>query len=494
MKQLKKVGALMLAFSMVIGIAACGGETDPKDTPKANQEPQIIANNDKEEGPEIVSNNDAQADPYEIIKGKDGKPMNLGGMEIFISDWFYSEQEPTNAYQEEQKAWRDWIQETYNFKITGRADTTWGNCSDDYVKYVEGGGSDENIIFTIHPLVATAAKAMGQGLMYDLASIDWLNFDDEKWDRDVMEFSTRGEKIYAMRAEASEPRNGIYFNYRILEEANINPEDLYKWQAEGTWTWDKFEEICEKVQKDTDNDGVIDQYAMCNFASYFYPSAVWSNKGAYIGLDENGQLYSRLESKETMDALKWADDMMKKYNKPNTEDGAWNYFISEFQNGKVCFMDHQTYLAGQDLKTCVDKFGFVCFPKPEGVDGYYAWTENNMMVIPATYSAEKAEKIAFAYNLWTAPVPGYEGYPAWKFSYYNNFKDSPKAVDETLPRLVDPQFTAPRMDYSVAELCGDTGLHGELLNWKFGKDQTIAEIMDEIRGTVQGYLDKANGK
>ncbi len=491
MKQLKKVGAMMLALTMVIGATACGGKTDVDS--KAQTEPIVLANNDKEDAPEVVSNNDAQADPYEIIKDKNGNPIDLGGMNIVINNFFGVDEDITNSYQEEQKAYHDWLQETYHFTITNDAYSSWGSCADDYVKYVQGQGSDDNFIFTLHGLVATTAQAMGDGLMYDLASIDWLDFEDEKWDRDVMEFCTRGDKIYGMRGDFSEPRNGLYFNYQVLENAGINPTDLYKWQEEGTWTWDKFEELCEKIQKDVDNDGVTDIWAMCSFNSYFYPSAVWSNKGAYIGMDENGQLYSRLESPETLEALNWADKMMKKYNKPNVEGGEWNYFLAEFQTGKIGFMDHQAYIAGGDIGKVNGKYGFVCFPKPSDVDGYYAWTENNMYVIPACYSAEKAAKIAFAYNLWTQPVPGYEGYPAWKYSYYKNFNDT-ESVDLTLTRLVDPNFTSPRLDYSVAELCGDKGLHGELFNWKLGHEQTISEIMEEIRGTVQGYLDKANGK
>ena len=77
-------------------------------------------------------------------------------------------------------------------------------------------------------------------------------------------------------------------------------------------TWDKFEELCKQVQKDTDNDGVIDLYAMTNFSSTLYPAAVYSNGGQFIGKDENG-FYNDLESDATMEALNWALDMIDKY-------------------------------------------------------------------------------------------------------------------------------------------------------------------------------------
>lgn len=77
-----------------------------------------------------------------------------------------------------------------------------------------------------------------------------------------------------MRGIAPEPKGGIYFNKRLLEEAGITADSIYELQENGEWTWDKFEELCSQVQADTDNDGVIDRYAMVNFRSTFYNEAV----------------------------------------------------------------------------------------------------------------------------------------------------------------------------------------------------------------------------
>ena len=116
---------------------------------------------------------------------------------------------------------------------------------------------------------------------------------------------SKGDAIYGMRGIAPEPKGGIYFNKRLLEEAGITADSIYELQENGEWTWDKFEELCSQVQADTDNDGVIDRYAMVNFRSTFYNEAVASNYGDYIAMDENGKYYNDLESNETLDALNW---------------------------------------------------------------------------------------------------------------------------------------------------------------------------------------------
>ena len=83
-----------------------------------------------------------------------------------------------------------------------------------------------------------------------------------------------------------------------------------------------------------------------------------------------------------------------------------------------------------------DDWGFVMFPYNEkNKDATNKTTPNdNIIVMPSCFSAEEAEKIAFAYDLYTEPTPGYELEDAWKQTYYDQFKDD-RAVDETLTMM-----------------------------------------------------------
>ena len=493
MKQLKKVGALMLAVCMIVGVAACGEKEPAPTSQPTSQEPVIVANNDKDDSTtEIVANDDVNKnDPYEIIKDANGNPVNLGGITVELCDWWYAgESEPNNEYAEAQLEWRNWLQETYNFKMVGRNYSTWANMPTDFVNYATT-GSDEYLIFTLYA-GPEATNAINQGLMYDLSTLDCLDFTEDKWDAGIMGYGRRGSKICTMRGEVSEPRNGLYFNKKILRESGIDPDDLYKWMDNGTWTWDKFEEVCEKVQKDFDNDGVIDRYAMTSMHALFYPSAIFSNNSTLINIDENGEFYSALESEATLEALNWAKEMRTKYEMPQPADSNWDYFYAAFNAGEACFQCDQAYRAGTMIDACDFDYGFICFPKGPRATDYIAYTENNMYCIPAVYSPEKAWKIAFAYNLWTQPVPGWETYPSWKYAYYNNFHDT-ESVDDTIARLIDPKNNSARFDQAVYGLIGNDGLGGALLMWQLDS-RTPAEILEEIRGTVQDYLDQHNGK
>lgn len=41
---------------------------------------------------------------------------------------------------------------------------------------------------------------------------------------------------------------GVFFNKNILKEAGVNPDDMYTWQKNGQWTWDKMIEVAQKVR------------------------------------------------------------------------------------------------------------------------------------------------------------------------------------------------------------------------------------------------------
>ncbi|MDE6673638.1 MAG: hypothetical protein K2K19_02330, partial [Acetatifactor sp.] len=212
-------------------------------------------------------------------------------------------------------------------------------------------------------------------------------------------------------------------------------------------------------------------------------NAVYSNGGNYVGNSSNGYVYE-LESDATVEALNWAVDTMNQYKLPYPQDAAWDYYKQAFKNGEAVFCADDAYMAGGDFSEMEDDFGFVCFPKgPKGSD-YTNIYSNNPVCIPACYDAEKAWNLAFAYNLWTDPIPGYEDYEGWRTTYYANFRDS-ESVDLTIARMMKN---------------GRVTYHGLIANLDLGNDLTyslldgtsVSEHIEKIRDTWQAYIDETN--
>ena len=88
----------------------------------------------------------------------------------------------------------------------------------------------------MRPVVRATPRA--NGCLYDLSSLDVFDFTQEKWNKNSLELMTKGDAGYGMLPIPSEPRDGVWFNKRLLEEAGIDPESLYDMQRDGTWTWE----------------------------------------------------------------------------------------------------------------------------------------------------------------------------------------------------------------------------------------------------------------
>ncbi len=430
-----------------------------------------------------------QEEPYEVLKDENGNVYDLHGSEIVICNWWSSggTVEPTNEYEKAKQEYLDWAQDTYNFTIKELAISDWGSIAQNYVEYVTTGGDENNYIFTLHQDSAVTAS-MYQGLMYDLSSIDCLDFSESKFELNkVHQQYTNDGKIYAMNAGYAEPRCGIYFNKRILTEAGIDPDSIYEMQANGTWTWDAWTDMMEKVQRDTDSDATIDVYGFD--ANYGIPvqQAVYSNNSEFVGVDASGDYTYKFEDPATVEALEWIVDVLENYAVDRPYDAQWDYYKKAFLNGEAAFTVDEAYMAqkNQPYYNMEDEIGFVQFPKGPQASNYTNCWKEYAIVIPACYDEERAWEIAFAWDVYTAEIPGYEGYV--DFSSYTNGNFDTRTINETLPSMMENgMITYQSM---IPNLKID-----ENFIWFFSPTcgYTVSELIDRAKDSFKEAIDLAN--
>ncbi len=492
-----KATAVIATAAMLTSMAGCGSQEAAPASTDTQQPAETTETTTTESAETATETTEAAAeetasdeyDPYKVITDADGNPVDLGGMEIIIRDWWSGDEaEPQNEYEETLKEYRDWIQETYNFTIKSQAMSDWGSTPTDFVDYATTGG-DENYVFILRDDPAITS-AMANGLMYDLSTLDCLDFNDVKFQRNLLHKQySKGDHIYAMFAGYSEARTGVYFNKRLLSDAGIDPESIYDMQADGTWTWDKFEELMSKVQQDKDNDGTIDVYGLTLNEGNMTTQAIFSNGGSYIDKDASGNFVYNLESPETLEALEWTVKIFDTYDAEvaNPEGAEWDYYKEQFINGQAAFLVEDAYAAnpGNFLEDMQDEIGLVMFPNGPKMDDYINVWSNNPAAIPACYDADKAWKIAFAWNLYTnAPSAEYLDYNGY-YSTARNGKFDERAVDETLVMMTEK---------------GTIAYHGMVPNlslgsdfvWGIGPGAVVSEKVEAIRDTWKAYVDEAN--
>jgi len=429
-------------------------------------------------------------DPYKKIpKAKDPvtkKVYDFGGMEVIVGDWWSNPDAPAaGKADEDQRAFRQWTCDTYNVKVVQKAVAGWGSHPQFVSNFCITGGDENYVMFIDGRSANTGVKA---GLFYDLSKIKSVDYKDaSKYDQGVVEKLKKGDSFYAFNWGKPEPKQGVFFNKRILAENGYDPDLPYDLQASGEWTWAKFEEILASLTKDTDNDGVIDQYGMSSFNTEFCSIALASNGGSWVGRDANGKYFNNAGSEKSMETLNWVYAVSSKYQLPQPEGANWDYFKSAFLNGETAFYVDEEYNAQPNglLAPMADDWGFVCFPLGPSGDGKYKTLHNsNMVIIPGFYDDARAEKIAKAVDLWLEPVPGYDDPDSWKEGYYAGFRDS-RAVDETLVLMAETPN--PRFDSLIS------GLNIGDIAWSvFGGWATPQEQYESSKNVWQSLIDDCN--
>lgn len=425
---------------------------------------------------------------YEVLRDENGNVYDLGGMEIIIRDWWSSGEtyEPTNAYEEAKQEYLDWAMETYNFTIKQIAMGDWNSAPQDFVEYVNADGDEKNYVFTLRTDQVTN-QAMIDGLMYDLNELDCLDFTERKFEQNKVheQYTYRG-KIYGMNGTASEPRCGMFFNHRLLTEAGIDPDTIYDMQENGTWTWEAWVDMLKQVQRDTDDDGLIDVWGFDSNYGNSLLAAIYSNGGMLVGMENEKYTYE-LESPESMEAMEWFADCIVKYGMERPEDASWDYYRAAFKNGECAFMPDEAYMATMpELLDMEDEMGFVMFPKgPDATDYMNCWT-NNICVIPNCYDEERAWKIAFAYDIFTDDIPGFNN--SYTDAYLNMYDVDERAKNETIPMMLEKGM----ISYHSVILDLDIG---EPLTYRFGKwmsVENVAEIVEDARESFTNCIAEAN--
>jgi ABC-type glycerol-3-phosphate transport system substrate-binding protein len=275
----------------------------------------------------------------------------------------------------------------------------------------------------------------------DLTMVDTSKTEPVNWNQLVREDFTFNGKTYAFATGYGNSKHSvfIFYNKRLFEEAGIDPELPYDMQKAGTWTWDAYMDICKKLTRDIDNDGVVDTYALTTQHSTTIDAILFSNGAEWVGKDKaTGKFFNATTKPEFIQSIQWAYQLHTEgVIMPQPEGSNWDWYKEAFRTGKGAMMVDQEYCA-DDLKNMTDDWGIVLFPKGPRMDEYRYATDENVWVIPATYSREEAEKILYGYYLWNYPVEG-EAPDAWKSERYPEYRDT-RAVDETLVLAHDPKY------------------------------------------------------
>lgn len=418
----------------------------------------------------------------EVVEG-----IDFGGATVTIYDYWSGDgaraAEPTEE-QQAQYDYRDWLMETYNVVIEQKQAGDWGTCAEEMINFVSApDGSYRAYIIEPGKVGSLVANGVAAAVNYD--------FSDEKWNQATINAWSIGGQAYGVSTGASEPRGCVYFNKRILEEANIDWNEIYDMQAAGTWTWAAFEDLLKQVTVDKDNDGVIDVWGVSGSGDDMYVLATFANGGTFFDFDAEGKLQPTMDSEATVAALNWGKTIQANYWMHTPEGASWDWYKEAWKAGSFAFYVYQTYGGFNDnseMADMEDEWGCVAFPVPNEGDTYIHVASENTTLIPNVYTEEEVAKIMFIIDMWTNATPGYDDEFAWIGNKYNYTDD--RAVDETYAMLREGVHGR---DNKVVYLGTQNDVLGNSLLWSLSSSD-VASLIEAGMPAWQALCDTFNAK
>lgn len=297
-----------------------------------------------------------ESDAYRALMPEDSRKITVG----VFSDSYWEVQ---NGYS--YQIVNDAIEKFEKQNPGVHVEYVSGVLKEDYSEWLSEQLLSENapdVFFVLGDDFSSFANA---GALKDLTSLmeEDKDFDSSAFYSSALSAGQYEQKQYAMPFECA-PKL-MFVNRTILDAENIAMPD-------NDWTWEDFYKICSAVTRDTDGDGMTDQFGE---VGYTWEEAFESN-GVRLFSQDGSECF--LTDPGVEQALQFMERL-------ETLNAGYNVTEHEFDLGNVVFqpMSFSEFRAYQSYPLSVKKYsGFEwgCIPMPAGPDGENISTLDTLLV------------------------------------------------------------------------------------------------------------------
>lgn len=424
----------------------------------------------------------------------DPEPVNMNGYEFVIgSPWLKNV--ATNSSTQSEKLFHErkkQVEEAYNCKVKVISIYPDQNY---LLKEIAAGNKMADVINMSLDMMIPAA-ALNQ--IRPLNEVEGIRLNDARWVEMYNTLGTIDGKTYGVNfTRPPEARACIYYNRDLLKNAGVteDPQDL---ALAGEWTFDKFREMCIAATKDTNNDGVTDQYGLlpCNpdAAAFFFTTA---NNAPLVVKDASGKYVENLNSQAFADALNFYNDLVNtdkvvKIWEEHTAESTYN--VDKFQDnlkffteGKAAFMTCDSWVGNQHLYKVSDQLNYGILPIPMGpnADRYYGFAKDgNLYAIPVTNN--DLDKTVPIFNALARPMEGYEGEDWWlEDMQYEYFREGDTKSTQLYETILDSSV----LDIGTGIADMFTGINHVVRCSVLWRYETPNSYLNSSEGNYEIYID-----
>ena len=301
-----------------------------------------------------------------------------------------------------------------------------------------------------------------QKFVYDLNTMENINFDKPYWDQNARQYLSLGGKLFSgigdfMTTHIDETVC-MYFNKGLID--NYQLENPYELVDGFKWTYDKLGEMGAKVSNDTNGDGTMndqDSWALMSWRGVLYPFLVYGSGESYMKKDENDSPYMSFYSDRFISAFEKIASIAHSGGDTFTYDAELmsntmglsnNHRVQEimFPNNQVLFWVECVSWA-RALREMETDFGIITAPMlEESQQKYYNYCNGNFYSIhlPVTLVNETLERS----TIITEALNSHSTDTVLK-AYYDVSLTTKYSRDEETGRMLDLIFDNLVYDVSI---------------------------------------------
>ncbi|MCL2209420.1 MAG: extracellular solute-binding protein [Treponema sp.] len=384
-----------------------------------------------------------------VFTGCGSKGVKLKGADIKVSSWWSTWNvdtfEPRNEGEEKDLEWRRKIlsENDFKFEVVELSDY------DNYLPLVASNIMAGNKTYGIYEVAANMAVTLyKQGLLYPVSDSTAVNFKTREpiaevtpmYNGVIEQLMTFNGKQYGWQYGL--PNNGwqqamIFFNTKHLTDVGLSPDYLYDLQKNNNWTWDTFLDVCRKLTRDTNNDGITDIYALpCDDAREVLIGLVYGNGANFVSFDASGKAVNATNTPAFLEALAFYNTLINEGLILTTPSYDWGWNWTAFYDQRVAMTFDPEWRKGQ----AQDQFdgGYVLPPRGPRSSQLRMDSSDPVYVVPAIFSPSEVDVILKASELWFTPTD-----TDWLQGHYwasRNLRD----VTETVAMSRDARYLTPR--------------------------------------------------
>ncbi|NLW09864.1 MAG: extracellular solute-binding protein [Firmicutes bacterium] len=335
-----------------------------------------------------------------VAAGGKEKKYDFSGRTITYATWWEYKPQPGRSEREDLRLQREAeIAKKYNVKIDYTT-VPWGEFTAKYITTVMAGDAMADIasvqIDWFYPTL------LMNNFCLNLSALNVFDFTAPKWQRETVDFATLDGDVYGYEIGRIEPRGAIFFNKAMFEREGL--PDLYEVFFNYEWTWDKMLEFAQKLTKDTDGDGIVDQWGIGGATGRVWCGLLLSNNAHFIDISDKRNPRFSMGDPNAIEALQFFQDLAIKYKvmlvKP--EGAPYDYPVQAFLEGKLGMLCAQIWNIDKMRDNMKDEYGIVLFPIGPKMKEYTAEASgHHLRTFPVT--VKNPEQVAMVEDALTEP-------------------------------------------------------------------------------------------